>query len=187
MPLSRLEPDQFNSTSPRHVTVLAHKKLILSIILSSKGKRFIKNATVDVTFVTHKSDRLELFSDFELRCSMPALIAGIYASFILHTGHSPMNAKLAPSWSLFSPGLWFGWELLLRPFSLKASSALPMHLRVCDIRNFEPQNCTSNISPSFYPILSIFSWMEDPPKVFHSHTSILHQNFPQNCFRFPTI
>jgi len=68
---------------------------------------------------------------------------------------------------------WFGWELLQRPFSLKASSALPMRRRVCDIRNFEPQNCTPNISPSIYPILPIFSGMEDPLKVFHS---------PPKCF-----
>jgi len=62
---------------------------------------------------------------------------------------------------------WFGWELLLRSFSSKASSALPMHRRVCDIENFEPQNCIPNNFPSFYPILSIFSGMEDPLKVFH--------------------
>jgi len=63
---------------------------------------------------------------------------------------------------------WFGWKLLQRPFSLKASSALPMHRRVCDIRNFVPQNCIPNFFPSFYPILPIFSGMEDPLKVFHS-------------------
>ena len=73
---------------------------------------------------------------------------------------------------------WFGWELLQRPFSLKASSASPMHRRVCDIRNFVPQNCTPNISPSFYPIFPILSGMEDPLKDFHSPPNVFPKLLP---------
>jgi len=44
----------------------------------------------------------------------------------------------------------------------------PIENNASVIRNFEPQNFTPNISPSFYPILSIFSGMEDPLKIFQT-------------------
>ena len=53
--------------------------------------------------------------------------------------------------------------------------------KACYIRNFETQNCTPNIFPSFYPILSIFSGMEEPLKVFQFPPP----NFPKTTSGFP--
>jgi len=55
-----------------------------------------------------------------------------------------------------------------RPTFYHCATPPNMHRRVCDIRNFVPQNCIPNFFLSFYPILPIFSGMEDPLKVFHS-------------------
>ena len=40
-------------------------------VLSSETKQYDKNAMFDVTFVTNKTDHLELFIDIELQCRCP--------------------------------------------------------------------------------------------------------------------